>query len=254
MNRLDSATFQLRQLKGGLASLFAATSVFLIFYWFMPVLWEKYVVTTGIGYPVGIFNAFGTGGLYGIGMSVILLKCKVFGSEGAHHPIFIIVNTLGGFLHLLSFTYYFNSFGVTLDTLYTLVGIFAWFHHRAWKTDWTVQRISWGILAQIVAVFLVIFVFVWNVWPGVETFARTTNFPFHNIGFAGGIFILASFIGISKKWIDSHGKVFAVIYVLGCVFYITNLMLDFNPFTVALQSGLIYFFLFPIRIRVPRVA
>ncbi len=254
MNRLDSATLQLRQLKGGLASLFVATSVFLIFYWFMPELWEKYVVTTGSGCPVVLFNAFGTGGLYGIGMSVILLNCKVFGAEGAHHPVFIIVNTVGAFLHLLSFTYYFNPFGVTLDTLYTLVGIFAWFHHRAWKKDWAIGRISWGIVAQIVVVFSVIFVFVWNVWPGVEVFAKATNFPFHNIGFAGGICILASFIGISKRWIDSQGRVFAVIYVLGCAFYITNLMLDFNPFTVALQSGLIYFFLFPIRIPVRRFA
>jgi len=234
---------------GGLKALGLATILFVMVLQFMPEIWKSLAEVLNL--PRIFYDVMGFGGLTLIAMSVIALKSGIYGSKADKHPWFVGLNMLGGFMHLTSFGHYHNPNGITLDTIYTLVGVygllsFFFSSKRGEPMELANDAPSMTkFLVVVGAAQMALLGTIWVIWPSVMEFARGFNneYFFHNAGTVGGITILTCFLGQVLGWVKSRNWMYDLFYSVGIWGYVINLTVEFNPYTVALEL-LIFIFLF----------
>ena len=214
---------------------------------FMPTLWRDLAVMLDL--PKGFYDVVGFGGLTLIAFTVILLKNGFYGSNPDKNPWFVGLNALGACLHLVSFGHYYNPNGITLDTVYVLVGVYGLlsiaFSDASKNILEKTDAPSLGRFVLVVGTAqLAILALIWVVWPSVMEFTQQYNTEFfHYAGTLGGISLLACFIGQVLGLINSRSWLYDLIYSIGIWGYIINLSIEFNPYTVALEC-MLFIFLF----------
>lgn len=238
----------MRVVVGGLIALALASMLFVLALEFVPAFWKS--LAESLSLPRMFYDAMGLGGLTFIAMSVIALKCGLFGGSADKHPIFIEMNVAGGLMHLVSFGYYYNPNGIALDTIYSVVGLVGLLDYVfISRQECTAPAHDAPALGKFVAIVggvqLALVGMVWVTWPSVMEVAKAIGNDafFHYAGMAGGIMILTTFLGQMLGLVDSRSWMFTLAYSIGILGYILNLSVEFNPYTVSLEL-LIFIFLF----------
>lgn len=241
-----------------LVACFFATLSFFIILQFMPGFWRDFAVSLEL--PVLFYDIIGFVGVSLIGLTIIALKSNFYGERMGRHPWFIILNTLGAFLHLVSFGHYYNPNGIALDTVYTLVGLYGLAMliikkpapiKNEQKTGPSLTR----LLVTVLSVQSVLLLVIWQIWPLVMSVAQDYNETiFHTAGTIAGITMLTCFIGQIFGLINDKTRLFDVIYSIGIWCFIINLSIEFNPYTVALEMVIFLFFFIKLKPAIVKIA
>ncbi len=235
----------------GFLALIGATVLFLFVLQFMPDVWKRLAERADL--PKLFYDVMGFGGLTLIAMTVIALKSGMYGPRADKNPWFISLNTLGAFMHLVSFGHYYNPNGITLDAVYTAVGLYGLINFVALQSRYEVEDVPTGyapptftrFLVIVGSVQLVLLAVVWFIWPGVMDVAQQFGeHIFHYAGNVAGIMILTCFFGQMFHLIDYKSWIFTTLYSIGIWGYVVNLTVEFNPYTVALELTLFIFFFY----------
>lgn len=219
-------------------ALLFSTAMFVLFFQFMPKFWQ--ILAEQAAMPKVAYDVLGFGGLALIGMSVLAMTNGLFGKQGGKNLLFIDINIIGGLMHLMSFGYYYNPNGITLDTCYFLLGLYGRYKVMSeapvdYQEDETAPSIT-RFCVIVGGALLGYLALVVLLWAGVMEVTSSLNQTlFHQAGLVGGICILTAFAGLMFGWIDGGSLLYKVIYVSGVLCFLTNLSIEYNPFTIALE-------------------
>jgi len=227
------------------AALIVTTLLFAAIYSFIPNIWETTIIPSTSSLPMIFFDIAGSLGVAMICFALLALKADVIDKNGMF--VFFAISSLGSFLHLISFSYeaYYNPYGVTLDLVFAAAGIRGMIKTRGL---YYINKDKLKLWFSLVAIPLILFMSIYyTIW--ISGWAPQWEHSILEIlGWIAGIGILATFIGQNLGWMDVHETWFKNIYLTGVICYVIMLFFGtFNPFTLALESVLIVYFLYPIR-------